>query len=45
MDAKWLRTMKPSFQTEWLMLPPKEVRQVLEKIHLLSQDSTPDAKE
>ncbi len=36
--------MKPSFQTEWLALPPKEAHQVLEKIKLLSEDPTPDAK-
>jgi len=36
--------MKPSFQTEWLALPPKETHQVLEKIALLTQDPTPDAK-
>jgi len=36
--------MKPSFQTEWLALPPKEAHQVLEKITSLTQDPTPDAK-
>jgi mRNA-degrading endonuclease RelE of RelBE toxin-antitoxin system len=44
MSIKWLVTMKPSFQSEWLALPPKEAHQVLEKIHLLSQDPTPDSK-
>ncbi len=44
MGTKWLTTMKPSFQTEWLALPPKETHQVLEKIALLTQDPTPDAK-
>ncbi len=44
MSTQWLTTMKPSFQTEWLALPPKQSRQVLEKIHLLSEDPTPDAK-
>jgi ribonucleotide monophosphatase NagD (HAD superfamily) len=32
MSIKWLVTMKPSFQSEWLALPPKEAHQVLEKI-------------
>lgn len=36
--------MKESFQSEWLALPAKESHQVLEKIHLLTQDPTPDAK-
>jgi mRNA-degrading endonuclease RelE of RelBE toxin-antitoxin system len=36
--------MKPSFTNEWLALPPKEIHQVLEKIKLLEQDPTPDAK-
>ncbi len=44
MTTQWLTTMKPSFQTEWLALPPKEAHQVLEKIKLLSEDPTPDAK-
>ena len=44
MSIQWLTTMKPSFQTEWLALPPKEAHQVLEKINLLVQDPTPDAK-
>jgi superfamily I DNA/RNA helicase/mRNA-degrading endonuclease RelE of RelBE toxin-antitoxin system len=44
MDAEWLVTMKPSFTNEWLALPPKEIHQVLEKIKLLEQDPTPDAK-
>src|SRR6266700_3282897 len=44
MTSQWLTTMKPSFQTEWLALPPKEAHQVLEKIALLAQDPTPDAK-
>jgi len=44
MNSKWLTTMKPSFQTEWLALPPKEVHQVLEKITLLTQDPVPDGK-
>ena len=44
MGAEWLVTMKPSFTNEWLALPPKESHQVLEKIKLLEQDPTPDAK-
>jgi mRNA-degrading endonuclease RelE of RelBE toxin-antitoxin system len=44
MTTPWLTTMKPTFQTEWLALPAKEGHQILEKINLLSQDPTPDAK-
>lgn len=44
MSSLWLTTMKPTFQTEWLALPPKESHQILEKIALLAQDPTPDAK-
>lgn len=44
MSMKWLTTMKPSFQIEWLALPQKESRQVLEKISLLTQDPFPDGK-
>lgn len=44
MGTKWLTTMKPSFQTEWLALPPKETHQVLEKIALLTEDPLPDGK-
>lgn len=44
MTTPWLTTMKPTFQTEWLALSAKESRQILEKINLLSQDPTPDAK-
>ncbi|BAU14383.1 UvrD/REP helicase [Leptolyngbya sp. NIES-3755] len=44
MSTPWLTTMKPTFQTEWLALPPKESHQILEKISLLAQDPTPDAK-
>lgn len=42
MSAEWLTTMKPTFQTEWLALPPKVAHQVLEKIHLLTQNPLPD---
>jgi len=44
MGTQWLTTMKPGFTNEWLALPPKEARQVLEKINLLAKDPTPDAK-
>src|SRR2546425_4611475 len=40
----WLTTMKPSFLVELQALPSKETHQVLEKIALLTQDPTPDAK-
>ncbi len=44
MATTWVITQKPSFLNEWGGLPPKEIHQVLEKIKLLSQDPTPDAK-
>ena len=44
MPDTWLITQKPTFMTEWMGLPPKESHQVLEKINLLTQDPTPDAK-
>lgn len=44
MSTGWLTTMKPTFQTEWLALPPKTSHQVLEKIGLLAQDPWPDGK-
>lgn len=44
MGTQWLTTMKPSFQTAWLALSPKETHQVLEKLTLLSQDPSPDGK-
>jgi len=44
MTDQWLITFKPSFQSEWLALPAGEVRQVLQKISLLTQDPLPDAK-
>lgn len=44
MKTTWLITMKPTFQTEWLALQPKESHQILEKLTLLTQDPTPDAK-
>ncbi len=44
MSDTWLITQKPSFLTEWLGLPLKESHQVMEKIQMLCQDPTPDAK-
>ncbi|GHO84905.1 UvrD-helicase domain-containing protein [Dictyobacter formicarum] len=44
MDSGWYTTMKPSFRDEWMALPHKEVQQIHEKIKLLEQDPTPDAK-
>lgn len=44
MGDGWLTTMKPTFQAEWLSLPAKEAKQVLEKVALLAKDPTPDAK-
>jgi len=44
MSTGWLTTLKPTFQTEWLALPPKESHQVLEKIALLTKDPHPDGK-
>ena len=41
-STAWMTTTKPTFNAEWLALPPKETRQVLEKIALLQQDPTPD---
>ena len=41
MSARWLITMKPSFATEWLALPQKEVPHILDKIRLLMEDPTP----
>jgi superfamily I DNA/RNA helicase/mRNA-degrading endonuclease RelE of RelBE toxin-antitoxin system len=42
--TEWRITQKPSFLSELLALPPKEVKQVQQKLLLLSQDPTPDAK-
>lgn len=42
MSTDWLTTMKPTFQIEWLALPPKVSHQVLEKINLLTKDPLPD---
>jgi superfamily I DNA/RNA helicase/mRNA-degrading endonuclease RelE of RelBE toxin-antitoxin system len=40
----WKITMKPNFTAELMALPPREVRQVMAKIHALVQDPQPDAK-
>ncbi|GCE12482.1 3'-5' exonuclease [Tengunoibacter tsumagoiensis] len=42
MTTSWLTTTKPTFQTEWLALPPKEAHQILEKIAYLTKDPHPD---
>jgi len=44
MTTEWRITQKPDFFKALLALPPKETHQVLEKIELLAQDPTPDAK-
>jgi superfamily I DNA/RNA helicase/mRNA-degrading endonuclease RelE of RelBE toxin-antitoxin system len=44
MSTKWMTTMKPSFQTEWLALPLKESHQILEKIAMLTENPHPDGK-
>ncbi len=44
MSKRWIISMKPSFTAEWLALPPKEARHILDKINLLTDDPTPDAK-
>jgi superfamily I DNA/RNA helicase/mRNA-degrading endonuclease RelE of RelBE toxin-antitoxin system len=44
MTASWTPTLKPSFLTDLSGLSPKETSQVLDKINLLVQDPTPDAK-
>src|SRR3989440_10424010 len=44
MTTEWRITQKPDFFKALLALSPKEMHQVLEKIDLLAQDPTPDAK-
>src|SRR5437588_195692 len=44
MTTEWRITQKPDFYKALLALSPKEIHQVLEKINLLAQDPTPDAK-
>jgi len=44
MTTQWLITQKPDFLQALAALPGKEIHQVLEKINLLAQDPTPDAK-
>ena len=42
--AEWILSMKQSFLSEWLACPPREARQIQEKIDLLLKDPRPDAK-
>src|SRR5436309_2719834 len=44
MTTEWRITQKPDFYKALLALSPKEIHQVLEKINLLVQNPTPDAK-
>ncbi len=44
MTTEWRITQKPDFFKSLLALSPKEAHQVLEKVNLLAQDPTPDAK-
>ena len=44
MSSEWRITQKPDFFKALLALSPKEMHQVMEKINLLAQDPTPDAK-
>ncbi len=44
MTTEWFLTHKPDFFKALLALPPKEMHQVMEKVEMLTQDPTPDAK-
>jgi superfamily I DNA/RNA helicase/mRNA-degrading endonuclease RelE of RelBE toxin-antitoxin system len=44
MADTWILSMKPTFLTELLALPPKEGHQIQEKLALLVADPHPDAK-
>ena len=44
MTTEWRITQKPDFYKALLALPPKEMHQIIEKVNLLAQDPTPDAK-
>jgi superfamily I DNA/RNA helicase/mRNA-degrading endonuclease RelE of RelBE toxin-antitoxin system len=44
MSTEWQFFHKPDFYKALLALPPKEMHQVIEKVNLLAQDPTPDAK-
>src|SRR2546428_6802837 len=44
MTTEWRITQKPDFFKSLLALSPKKAHQVLEKVNLLAQDPTPDAK-
>lgn len=42
MSRSWIITSKPSFHTEWLLVPEQDNQAVLTKIALLAQDPRPD---
>src|SRR5258708_1485808 len=42
--TEWHIYHKPDFYKALLALPPKEMHQIIEKVNLLTQDPTPDAK-
>lgn len=44
MADSWFLSIKPTFLSELLALPPKEVAQINKKLLLLTEDPTPDAK-
>ncbi len=44
MTTEWRITQKPDFYKSLLAVPPKEMHQIIEKVNLLAQDPTPDAK-
>src|SRR5216683_8452600 len=44
MTAEWRITQKPDFYKALVEVPPKEMHQIIEKVNLLAQDPTPDAK-
>lgn len=41
-EKEWKLTLKPNFLNEWDALPPKEVKQVHQKLKLLTEDPLPD---
>jgi len=44
MATEWLITQKTDFIHSLLAVPPKEMRQIMEKVNMLAEDPTPDAK-
>src|SRR6476620_7415759 len=44
MSSRWQITFKGAFMAEWLALPARESSHVRDKINLLMEDPTPDAK-